>query len=132
MMLAVPTIDARAPSSDDRVAGSPEVPEFRVDVHRVHGDVRIRPVGEVDLATAPAVCVPIDEALAAGARRVVLDLRATTFMDSTGLQLALRTAWRAGRNGTEFALVAGPPAVQRVFEITGLRERLRFVDAPQD
>ena len=32
-------------------------------------------------------------------------------------------------DGFAFSLVAGPPAVQRIFELTGTTERLNFVEA---
>jgi anti-anti-sigma regulatory factor len=37
----------------------------------------------------------------------------------------------AERDGGRFALVAGSEPVMRVFEVTRMRERLRFVDAPE-
>ena len=126
-----------------RAAADPKVPRaseghaeamlaavaFRVDVAREHGAVRVCPVGELDMATIEQLRARIDEAFAAGAGRVILDLRQTTFFDSAGLHLAVEaTAW-AARNGTSFAIIAGPPDVQRTFDVAGLSE-LPFVDAP--
>lgn len=61
---------------------------------------------------------------------MILDLRGTTFLDSTGLRLAMDMHTTSTANGCEFAIVAGPPLVQRAFELTGLTAHLPFVDPP--
>src|SRR5262245_26440888 len=96
--------------------------EFRVDVAQETGAVRVCPVGEVDTATIRELRARLDEAMASGARRVILDLRGTTFLDSAGLHLAVDATASAARNGIKFAIVAGPPEVQRTFVIAGLSE----------
>ena len=105
--------------------------EFRVEVARDRYGVRVRPVGEVDLATVGRLREHMYASLESAAEVVVLDLRATTFLDSTGLRLTAEVADRAARSGIEFAIIAGPPAVQRTFEIAGLCARLPFVDVPR-
>jgi anti-anti-sigma factor len=103
--------------------------KFRVDVTQRIGGVRVCPVGEVDLATVAQLRACLEEAIASGARRVILDLRDTTFLDSSGLHLAVEAVASAASNGTEFAIIAGPPDVQRTFDVAGLSE-LPFVDVP--
>ena len=96
------------------------------------GNALISLTGELDLSGAP----PLEEEIAElsardGVRRVVLDLRELEFMDSSGLRtvaLAERSLSAAGR---ELVLVRGREAVQRVFSITRMDERLRFVDDPE-
>jgi anti-anti-sigma factor len=51
--------------------------------------VRVRPVGELDMATVPVLEAQIRELRGAGFRSVVLDLRKLEFMDATGLSLIL-------------------------------------------
>lgn len=104
---------------------------FRVDVAHERGAVRVSPVGDVDLGTVGRLRERLDEAMDAGAGRVILDLRGTTFCDSSTLHLAVDAHDRAVRTGIEFAIVAGPPGVQRTFDITGLSDRLPFVDVPR-
>jgi anti-sigma B factor antagonist len=65
-----------------------------------------------------------------GARTVVLDLSGLEFMDSTGLRLVVLSDERLRAQDREFALVRGIPDVQRVFTITGMEDRLRWVDPP--
>lgn len=49
-----------------------------------------------------------------------------TFIDSTGLQLAVRGDAQAKRDGIEFSLIEGTAAIQRPFEISGLVGQLTF------
>jgi anti-sigma B factor antagonist len=62
-------------------------------------------------------------------RRLVIDLRGVTFLDSTGLRLLVQTDARAREGGFELALVRGRPDVQRVFQLAGLGDVLPFTDA---
>jgi anti-anti-sigma factor len=101
---------------------------FRVDVTQEQGGVRVCPVGDVDVATIGRLRERMNEAMAAAvAERVILDLRATTFLDSSGVQLIVDTDDWATRSGTEFVIIAGPPAVQHTFDVAGLSGRLPFV-----
>ena len=104
---------------------SPPVP-FGVDVHPERDVVRVAPRGELDLTTVGAVEGEIAELRAAGFRQLLLDLRGVTFMDTTGLQLILALDGAARADGIELGLVQGPRAVERVFELCGVLERLPF------
>jgi anti-sigma B factor antagonist len=105
-----------------------ETKSFRCDVACDGGAERITLEGELDLATVPAVEAALREPVDPGTRRRVLDLRGLTFMDSTGLRTILRANGAARREGWTLQIVAGPPAVQRIFEICGVVDGLRFVD----
>ena len=117
--------------AETRVAGALPAVDFRVDVARERRGLRITPVGEVDSATIGRVRASVDEAFAAGVGRVILDFRQTTFLDSTGLHLAIDAADGSLLNGTDFAIIAGPPVVHRTFEVAELSDRLPFVDVPR-
>ena len=105
--------------------------KFRLDVEPERDAVRVCPQGEVDLATTDAIREKFEEMSGLGFRRVALDLREATFMDSTGVRLALELAESSRSAAWEFAIIDGPPAVQRVFELTGVRSRLPFIAAAQ-
>ena len=114
-----------------RMPDRPPLPEpFRCEVVPGHGQVRVIPIGELDLATGSILDRTLRELVASGFDRLVVDLRRLAFMDSSGLRLLLRCDEAARRDGTELSLIAGPPAVQRVFQATGLLDRLTFVDPP--
>ena len=90
---------------------------------------RIALEGELDLASVAELEAAIDAARSEGADEVVLDLRELEFMDSSGLRCVVQADKRASEEGWRFALVRGPAAVQRVFEITRMDQRLTFTDA---
>jgi anti-sigma B factor antagonist len=121
------------PGNGDNRSGSrgpDEAARFQVDAQPEPRGMRVRPTGEIDLATVDSIRRKIGECVAAGCERVVLDLRGVTFMDSTGLHLVLDAQAAAREEGWELLVVEGPDSVQRVFEVTGLRDRLPFVEAP--
>ena len=105
--------------------------QFRLEVEPERDTVRVCPRGEVDLATTGEIRDKFEEMSALGFRRVVLDLRGVTFLDSTGLRLALEL-WESSRTAAwEFAVIEGPVAVQRIFELTGVRSLLPFIAPTQ-
>jgi anti-sigma B factor antagonist len=85
-------------------------------------------MGDIDLSTVDEIRRELRELRSVGFTRLVLDLRGTTFLDSTGLHLILEETASARADGAQFALVAGPPEVQRVFDLTGLGAQLPFSD----
>jgi anti-sigma B factor antagonist len=82
-------------------------------------------VGELDLATAHTLQRELDDAEAADARLIVLDLRELEFIDSSGLSVIIN-AHRRG--GAQLLILKGPERVQRAFGLCGLLELLTFVD----
>jgi anti-sigma B factor antagonist len=101
---------------------------FQVDAQPDPRGVRVRPVGEIDMATVGRVRRKIDECVADGCERVVLDLRGVTFMDSSGVHLVLDADTAAREASWELLVIKGPWQVQRVFGLTGLRDRVTFVN----
>jgi len=107
----------------------PEVEPFRCEVQAERQAVRICPVGELDMAAVPVVDSHLCEQQTAGFKHMTLDLRDVCFLDSTGLRMILDWDASSRADGFAFSLVAGPPTVQRIFELTGTTERLNFVEA---
>jgi anti-anti-sigma factor len=92
------------------------------------GTASITLAGELDLAGAHKLEASLDEVERQGTARLVIDLRSLAFIDSTGLRLLLQADARARERGCELVLRAGEPSVQRVFEVTGALDVLRFED----
>jgi anti-anti-sigma factor len=108
---------------------APPPTEFAVEAGREAGGViTLRPAGELDIATAARLERALHEGREPG-DRVILDLTALEFIDSTGLRVIVRGVEAAHRDGWDLRLRKGPPAVQRVFEISGVLDALPF-DAP--
>lgn len=99
---------------------------FRIDVHPERECVRVAALGEVDLATVSMLQAQLGELRDTGFDAIVLDLREVSFLDSSGVAAIVAEDRLARSNGHSFMLIAGPPAVQRVLDICGLLERLRF------
>jgi anti-sigma B factor antagonist len=86
--------------------------------------------GELDISSAPAL-----EEVLAGAEGtepavLVLDLRGLQFMDSTGLRTIVSADQRARDSGRRLIVVRGPEAVDRIFSVTRLDQRLELVEDP--
>jgi anti-sigma B factor antagonist len=121
--------DALTP--DGRPQDEPRAPQrrpFRVDVHPERHRVVVAPAGDVDLATVGQVRAQLDDLASAGFDVLVLDLRAVTFIDSMGLTLIVR---QCRRTDVEVRLIDGAAPVSRLFDLTGLREILRFLPSDE-
>jgi anti-sigma B factor antagonist len=92
--------------------------------------IRVVPAGEIDLWSCRPLREQIDELWASGWTDVVLDLRAVTFMDSSGLHLLIDNHKRAVAAAMRFSLIDGGGPVARILDISGLRDMLVF--APPD
>jgi anti-sigma B factor antagonist len=93
----------------------------------------VAPTGDLDLSGASVLEIEIERLEQEPSLQVlVLDLRGLEFIDSSGLRLVVLTDRRAREAGRRFALVPGSETVQRVFEITRMRERLDFVSDPDE
>lgn len=88
--------------------------------------------GELDLRTSPELEERLTRVWSSGAELVILDLRQIEFMDSTGLRVLLGAHQRAQESGRRFALVRGADQVERVLTLTGVRDLLTVVDAPEE
>jgi anti-sigma B factor antagonist len=96
-----------------------------------HGRVAVVTLrGELDIAAAAELEPAVDCLLDGVFDVVALDLRGLDFLDSSGLRLILLARNRLLDDERRLVLVRGPRAVQRVFEITRMTERLEFVDVP--
>ncbi len=90
------------------------------------GDHHLRISGELDMASAAELVGVIEQLRADGTTAITLDLTNVVFMDSTGLRAVLSGQRLCEESGYEFRLIPGPPAVQRLFEVTGLIDTLPF------
>ncbi|MFF3215425.1 STAS domain-containing protein [Streptomyces sp. NPDC002886] len=83
--------------------------------------VAVRPTGEIDIDTAPALHFALTEALAHAtpAKDVVLDCSGITFCDSSGLNALLAVRRQAQQTNTVIRLAAPNAQLQRILEITG-------------
>jgi len=108
-------------------------PEFRILTNRAGSTVTVALYGELDMATAPELDAQLQRLRGEdGIRRVIVDLRTLTFLDSTGLETILRLDSRSREEGYEVVIVRGPRAVERLFAVMQLDRSLRIVDDPAE
>jgi anti-anti-sigma factor len=93
------------------------------------GTVLVRMAGDLDLGSAELLQRALVALESQGPSALYIDLSGLSFMDSTGLRLILQANDRAKRSLSRLVLVPGRESVQRVFRVTGMQERLEFVDA---
>jgi anti-sigma B factor antagonist len=94
------------------------------------GTVRLALAGELDISSASQLDDELAKIEAAAPPVIVLDLRELEFLDSTGLRAVVAADARAREQGRRLAIVRGPAAVHRVFNVTRLDERLDIIDDP--
>ena len=82
----------------------------------------VRPVGDVDTATASPLRSAIRAQVEAGARHVVLDLSGVEFMGSAGLALLIAEREAAISREGELRLAGVPRTAGRALSLTGLTE----------
>jgi anti-sigma B factor antagonist len=87
----------------------------------------VEPSGELDIATAEVLERELRTAEASDAGTIVLDLSGLAFMDSTGLRVVIDVNERCGGEAGRLRVIAGSPAVERLLDIVGLRERLPLI-----
>jgi anti-sigma B factor antagonist len=93
---------------------------FRVDLDARPDLTVVRPVGEIDLETAPSFKSALVEAIEAGAPLVIVDGSETTFLDSTGLGALVFAHKRLVSAGGWLVVANLRPPVARAILLTGL------------
>lgn len=94
-------------------------PTFTTRIQK-HEDVAVMVLsGELDLATAPILRKDLAQIEDGGAPAIMLDLRAVSFIDSSGLKELVEARNRAQSNGHRLTIEAPSHAAERLFELTG-------------
>jgi anti-sigma B factor antagonist len=73
--------------------------------------------GEIDAHTAPELASAIDRF---DGGDLALDLSAVEFVDSSGLRVLIESHQRLQDGGRQLRIVSPSPAVQRLFQISGV------------
>jgi anti-sigma B factor antagonist len=100
---------------------------FHVESIRVDDRVVLSLEGELDIAGIEELTTHVEQAYASPSPHVLIDLRALTFIDGTGVRAIVGAVLLLG---DRTVIHAGPPRVHRVFELTGAARALPFIDPP--
>ena len=83
-----------------------------------NGEIVLALDGELDLGTAEPVRQSLLDAIENDGHGVAVDMRACSFIDSTGLRILVEAARRLGREGQRLRLIGMADQPLRVFELT--------------
>ncbi|WP_460362983.1 STAS domain-containing protein [Actinocorallia lasiicapitis] len=97
---------------------------LRLESREENGVIVVSPAGEVDVFTAPLLREFLLNLLDDGMRKLVVDLAAISFLDSTGLAVLVGIWQRLRNHEGSFALAAANPRIARVLRTTRLDQSL--------
>jgi anti-sigma B factor antagonist len=96
------------------------------------GGALLTVAGELDIATVPLVRERLTAITATGTRRLVVDLRAVSFMDSTALAAFIHAKMRLGDEGTMTLVLEQDSYARLIFEVAGIDGVLDVVETLDD
>ncbi|MER5338169.1 STAS domain-containing protein [Micromonospora sp. NPDC002717] len=99
---------------------------------RQGGGACLRLAGELDLSTAPELNAAIDRLVDGGERHLLVDLTELVFCDSTGIAAFVRGDNRVAADGGWLRVTGASGRVDRVLQVTGLADVLRYEPDPAD
>jgi anti-sigma B factor antagonist len=102
---------------------------FTAVIHLDAVNPTVQLTGELDLANVNAADSRLREAWRS-ASVVILDLRAVSFIDCSGLKLVIDADTRMRHTGGRLMIVRGPAQVQRLFELTGITDQFEIIADP--
>lgn len=82
--------------------------------------VVLAPEGKFNLVAAPAIKSRIDDLVAAGKTRIVVDMHAVDFIDSSGLGALIGGLKSARQQGGDVRIAAAGDQVRAVLKLTNL------------
>lgn len=94
--------------------------DLTLATREVDGTTIVSVGGEIDVYTAPKLRDKITELVAAGAHRMVIDLEAVEFLDSTGLGVLVGGLKKVRAHDGSLQLVCTQDRLLKIFRITGL------------
>lgn len=105
---------------------------LQIDVAHRAGYAVLSPQGEIDFATGPQLTDAITETLVAGEVRVVVDLLAVDFIESTGLGALIGGRRRAQALHGSLSLVCTESQVLKILRVTGLDKVFSIHDTVEE
>jgi anti-sigma B factor antagonist len=107
--------------------------DFSIEDRRVGADTQVVSVtGEIDLFTAPDFKQHISKPIEAGTSRVIVDLSATTFIDSSSLGVLIGAHRQLKLRGGSLTIVSSNDSIAKTFRITGLDGVFTLVASLED
>lgn len=102
---------------------------LRGRLERTGGEARISLAGEFDLAALEGFRTLYADTALDGPQRIVIDLRAITFLDSSGIRALLEARDRSS-GSYDLVVLDGSGPVRRTLELVGLEYLLQDPEPP--
>ena len=104
----------------------PQAPRYGLRMTRADegSEAVVRLHGELELATATLAREEVMRLLATDCERIVVDLRALDFLDSSGIQMLVEAHERCRARGRPMTLLLTPGPVHRTLDVCGLLDVL--------
>ena len=106
-------------------------PRFRTEEVAIGAAAMVMLHGELDLESEKLVVASFDRALNRHPSALAADLRALTFMDSTGVHALIDAERRCRRQGARFFVIRGCAPVDRVLSVLGLDRLFEIIASPE-
>lgn len=84
--------------------------------------------GELDVYTAPKFEEELEPIKSEGTHDIKVDLSQLSYMDSTGLGIFVGTLKTLGKNGKELYVIGASERIERLFDITGLKDLMNITE----
>ncbi|TMI90664.1 MAG: STAS domain-containing protein [Bacillati bacterium ANGP1] len=104
--------------------------ELKIGVRNVGETTILDVAGELDLYTVPRLDEGLRTAASAARPLLVVNLAGVAYIDSTALKILTDHQKRVRALHGELAVVAGQPAIAKIFKITGL-DKVMYVVATE-
>jgi anti-anti-sigma factor len=105
-------------------------PPFDVSCVKEADDARLALSGELDILSVPLLTRAIRRAMRTRPSRIVLDLRALSFMDVSGLRAILDAARAVRRDGGSIVIANPLPHIVRLLELTAIDQSVEVLGRP--
>lgn len=102
----------------------------RLEVERSQGATVVRVIGEIDLSNASEMLDAVIKAVPSHETQVVLDLAATSYLDSTGIAMIFRLGERLQYSRQQLLLVVPKESpIRAVVDLTDINHVIPVLDA---
>ena len=106
--------------------------ELDIQTEEITDGVILRPTGEIDLNCASMLRQRLGKVQESKPRRLIIDLSAVPYMDSSGVATLVEAMQIALRNGSKLVLCALQDKVLAIFAISKLDSVFKIVDSVEE
>lgn len=99
---------------------------MQIEVNHIEGKAVVTIRGDLDALTTPEATQYLESLVEAGNVNLIVDLGQVNYMSSAGLRMILVTLKKSREKGGDLRLAAPNPGVEKILEITGFDNIIRY------